>query len=229
MAELHPTLIDLQDLTYRAPASAGQDFTLEIKQFQLTAGERVLLLGPSGSGKSTLLNILTGVVRAQSGLVRLLDQDLTKLSGSQADRLRGQHIGLIFQTINLLPYASIAENIALGLAFAPGRRSKLTQSLDAEIASLLRALGLDQALLSRPATQLSVGQQQRVAAARALIGAPSLIIADEPTSALDATNQARFVSLLLASLSPDQGLLMVSHDERLEPHFTRIVRMEELT
>ena len=228
MSDPAPILIDLQGLIYRAPASAGQNFSLAIAKFQLKAGERVLLLGPSGSGKSTLLNILTGVLKAHRGHVGILDQDLSALSGAQADRLRGQNIGLIFQTINLLPYASVAENIALGLAFAPDRKARLTQSIETETKQLIAALGLDEALLNRPATQLSVGQQQRVAAARALIGSPPLIIADEPTSALDHKNQVRFIELLLATLRPDQGLLMVSHDESLQPHFTRIVRMEEL-
>ncbi|NBS11504.1 MAG: ATP-binding cassette domain-containing protein [Gammaproteobacteria bacterium] len=155
------------------------------------------------------------------GQVRLLDQSLETLSGRRLDNLRATHIGLIFQTLNLLPYLDAATNVALGVQFSVARRARV-KHLPTDIASLFEALGLSRELLSRPVNRLSTGQQQRVAAARALLGGPELIIADEPTSALDPVSGQRFLDALFQSMDPTrQATLIVTHDPRVAEVFDR--------
>ena len=156
---------------------------------------------------------------------------MSQLSGARMDRFRGTHIGFIYQTLNLIPWLSVRENIALGLAFAPQRRARLKASLGDTIGDFMTRLDLDAgALGEQPAGLLSLGQQQRVAAARALVGAPDLVLADEPSSALDDVNTEKFFDLLIAGLDRQrQVLLVVSHDARLAPRFDRVIKMEDLT
>ncbi len=207
----------------------GPRFARQLDSLELAAGERVLLLGPSGSGKSSLLDLVTGVAQPQAGNIYLMGQSLVAAKPAQRDGLRGQHIGLIFQQLNLVPYASVAQNIALALCFSPARRARLQTPVAQAVAALLAALDLEASLANEPAGRLSQGQQQRVAAARALIGAPELIVADEPSSALDAANRDRFFQLLFASLDPQrQAALVVSHDQSLAPLFDRVLEMEAL-
>ncbi len=210
---------------------AGSAFQLTVDHFAVEAGQTVLLLGESGTGKSTLLNLITGVARQQAGEIKIVGQKMRADKPAQADRLRGQHIGLIYQSLNLLPYTSVKQAVVMALAFSSLRRKRIRGPVDQEVKRLLNLLNLDAtALFDRPVVALSAGQQQRVAAARALIGRPELIVADEPTSALDSKNQARFLDLVLGSLDrSSQSLLMVSHDERIAPLFDRVVRIEELT
>ncbi len=193
--------------------------------FRLEAGERVFLRGPSGSGKSTLLGLIAGVLAPQQGSVRVLGEDMTALSASRRDRLRADHVGVIFQMFNLVPYLSATGNVLLPLRFSPARRKAAGSDAEGEARRLLARLGLeDERLLARRVSDLSVGQQQRVAAARALIGAPDLIIADEPTSALDADARDRFIALLSEEVTRSgASLLFVSHDASLAPLFTRAV------
>ncbi|WP_439117902.1 ABC transporter ATP-binding protein [Nereida ignava] len=154
--------------------------------------------------------------------------DLCTLSAARRDRHRAEYIGLIFQQFNLLPYASVTDNILLPLRFAPKRRGRVSGPLH-EAARLCAALGIDEALLAARAGSLSVGQQQRVAAARALIGFPQLIIADEPTSALDAASQETFLSLLFdQARTHNSAVMMVSHDARLAPMFDRVLQMDDI-
>lgn len=208
----------------------GPRFARRLESLELRAGERVLLLGPSGSGKSSLLNLITGIAAPSIGTVEILGHAMVSNKPAQADRLRGAHVGLIFQQLNLLPYASVAQNIALALRFSPVRRARLQASVAQTIAQLLQALDLEPALAKVPAARLSQGQQQRVAAARALIGAPELIVADEPSSALDAANRDRFFQLLFGSLDGTrQAALVVSHDQGLVPLFDRVLEMDRLT
>lgn len=194
----------------------------------MAAGERVLLLGQSGSGKSTLLAMLCGTVPVQSGQVYVAGQDLAQMGGAARDRLRAEQIGVIFQQFNLLPFGSVLDNILLPLSFAPARRAKVTDPRGTA-AALCEALGLPKAILTKQAAKLSVGQQQRVAVARALIGAPQVIVADEPTSALDADTQAAFLDLLFDQVAQTKaGLLMVSHDARLADRFDRVVHLSDI-
>lgn len=194
----------------------------------LAAGETLLLLGESGSGKSTLLSLVCGTIAPQTGRIRVAGTDLTALSGAARDRFRAEQIGVIFQQFNLLPFGSVADNICLPLRFAPERRRRAGNA-SIEVATLLAALNLPLGIRTDRARNLSVGQQQRVAVARALIGQPPLIVADEPTSALDAGTQAAFLDLLFAQIEANgQSLLMVSHDSRLKDRFDSAVRMEDI-
>jgi putative ABC transport system ATP-binding protein len=207
-------------------------FTLAIDAFSLAKGERVLLVGPSGSGKSTFLSLLCGVVTPHKGSVDVLGHDLTQMSSAARDHFRAEHFGIIFQMFNLLPYASVRDNVLLPLHFARGRRARAAaqSSIEAEATRLLSAVGLEPALLDGPrASNLSVGQQQRVAAARALIGGPEIIVADEPTSALDRDRQIQFLDLLFAeSRKAGSAVIMVSHDETLGSRFDRVVRLDSI-
>ncbi|MCB1938379.1 MAG: ABC transporter ATP-binding protein [Rhodocyclaceae bacterium] len=201
---------------------------LDMAGFTLSAGERLFLHGPSGSGKTTLLSLIGGVLRADAGALRVLGHDLSALSGPRRDRFRADHIGFIFQQFNLIPYLSAADNIALPCRFSP-LRAQRAGDVAAAVARLAGHLDLPADLLARPAAELSVGQQQRVAAARALIGGPALVIADEPTSALDAARQQVFLDLLLNECAAvGASLLFVSHDLRLAGRFDRSVALGEI-
>ena len=223
-------VIDIQNLIFQWPGRQG--FRLSIPRFQVKRGERVFLQGASGSGKSTLLSLLGGVLVPQQGQLHVLDTDLTALTSSTRDRFRVDHVGLLFQQFNLVPYLSVRENVLLPCRFSQRRRERALESADSLEQSadrLLNQLGLDLTLARQPVTALSVGQQQRVAAARALMGHPELIIADEPTSALDADRQAEFLDVLLGRCNDeDVTLIFVSHDQRLAQHFNRSVNLSEL-
>ena len=212
--------------------SAASKPCLDINEFSIAKGERVFLYGPSGSGKSTLLGILGGVLVAQQGNIQLLGQDLTAMKSSARDKFRADHIGFLFQQFNLIPYLSVFDNVLLPCQFSSKRAANAVatgNTLRQEVERLLLKLDLQPALFNRPVTQLSVGQQQRVAAARALIGKPEIIIADEPTSALDADRQAIFLALLLQeSAASNATLLFVSHDRRLAKTFDREINLSEL-
>lgn len=220
-------ILDLNEVRYCWPGRSG--FALLVPRFAVDVGETVLLLGESGSGKSTLLSLICGTIIAQSGTVSVGGESIAALSAGQRDRFRAEQIGLIFQQFNLLPYASVEDNILLPLQFAPQRRARIASPKD-EAHRLCHDLGLPADALQAKAGALSVGQQQRVAAARALIGAPPLIIADEPTSALDAATQSTFLELLFAQArSNGTTLLMVSHDARLASKFDRVLEMSDIT
>jgi putative ABC transport system ATP-binding protein len=220
------TILGLDDVHYRWPGRTS--FGLHVPNLTLAPAETVLLLGESGSGKSTLLSLICGTIIAQSGVVSVAGNNIASLSAGKRDRFRAETIGLIFQQFNLLPFASVQDNILLPLQFAPMRRKRVT-GLVAEAERLCSALGLPSDIMTVRAGALSVGQQQRVAAARALIGTPQLIIADEPTSSLDGTTQATFLQLLFAqSRAHDTTLLMVSHDARLSSQFDRVIQMADI-
>lgn len=219
-------VLHLSDIAYRWPGRGA--FALTVPELSVVQGEKVLLLGESGSGKSTLLSLICGTVVPDRGTVAVAGTDITCLSGGARDRFRAEQIGVIFQQFNLLPFGTVADNILLPLRFAPTRRKRAGDAA-AEATTLCDALGLPSGTLRAKATALSVGQQQRVAVARALIGQPPLIIADEPTSALDATSQAAFLDVLFAQAAAhDTSLLMVSHDPRLGDRFDRVIRMEDI-
>ena len=219
----HGAVIDVASLRFRWPSASAP--CLAIESFKVDTGERVFLFGPSGSGKSTLLALLAGVLTAQEGSVRILGTDLTSLRGR--DRFRVEHVGFIFQQFNLVPYMSVIDNVLLPCRFSPKRAGRAAEAHGSALASarhLLDAMGLGTSLHKRKATELSVGQQQRVAAARALIGSPELIIADEPTSSLDADARQAFLALLRAQCDRwASTLLFVSHDRQLAASFDREV------
>lgn len=218
--------LKISEVAYRWPGRAG--FSLSVPLLSVAKGETVLLLGESGSGKSTLLSLICGTILPDQGNVEISGTDITTLSGGARDQFRAEQIGVIFQQFNLLPFGSVSDNILLPLRFAPARRKRVKDAA-AEASQLCAALGLPSSVTGAKATALSVGQQQRVAVARALIGQPPLIIADEPTSALDANSQAAFLDLLFAqTIMHNTSLLMVSHDPRLGDRFDRVIRMEEI-
>jgi len=222
-------LIALSHLGFSWP---GQPELLDIAEFHLNRGESLFLKGPSGSGKTTLLGLLGGVQKPARGSIRLLGTDLGALSASARDRFRVDHTGYIFQQFNLLPFLSVRENVELPCRFSRLRAERARQrhgSVDQAAAALLAHLGLREELLERRADALSIGQQQRVAAARALIGQPELVIADEPTSALDTDSREAFLDLLFAECrDAGSSLLFVSHDQSLARLFDRSLSLAEL-
>ena len=223
-------MLDIEALRFAWPGATVD--TLRIDSLQVAPGETLFLYGPSGAGKSTLLGLLAGVLKPSNGHVRLLDVDWASISAAQRDARRAEHVGYIFQQFNLLPYLNVLDNVLLPTRFSARRAERAAQhtgSARTAAESLLARFGLDAAFWPRAASMLSVGQQQRVAAARALIGRPELVIADEPTSALDAALRDGFMDLLLGECAASGStLVFVSHDERLAARFDRRVSLTEL-
>ncbi|MDR1545929.1 MAG: ATP-binding cassette domain-containing protein [Deltaproteobacteria bacterium] len=203
----------------------GARFGLHVESFEVGPGEKVFLSGPSGCGKSTLLSLLAGVTSPSSGEVVLDGVPLGGLGGPARDRLRGDKIGFIFQQFNLVPYLSVWDNVLLPCRFSPFRRRRAAEAFGSErlaAESLLTRLDLAPDLWRRRASKLSTGQQQRAAAARALMGRPPLLLADEPTSALDEDRRLAFLRLLTTECrQAGSSLLFVSHDRRLASEFDR--------
>jgi len=221
------TIVDLDALEFSWPDGA---FTLEIDRLTIAAGERVFIHGPSGSGKSTLLGLIAGIHQPDAGRVSVLGRELASMGAGARDRLRGAEMGFVFQQFNLIGYLSVLDNVLLPLAFSVRRRERCGGSADAgrQAADLLARLGLSEELYHRRPEVLSVGQQQRVAVARALLGSPRLIICDEPTSALDSDARDAFLDLLIAECdASDAAVLFVSHDVALAAHFDRSVALAD--
>lgn len=218
-------VISLEDVQF----GYGMQRVLDIPRLWIEQGSSVLLRGISGGGKSTLLGLLAGVLLPGKGRVEVAGQALQDMGGAARDRFRADQLGVIFQQFNLLPFLSVRDNIALGLRFSRLRSARISGPLDAEIARLLQALQLNPELMQRPAGTLSVGQQQRVAAARALIGRPALLLADEPTSALDREAATAFLKLMSAQCqAAGTTVLVVSHDDSLQPLFDRTISLSEI-
>lgn len=206
---------------------------LDIAHLHIQNGERVFIQGPSGSGKSTLLSLVAGVVTPQTGVMRVNGCHLGSLSGSERDRFRADHIGYIYQMFNLIPYLSVVENVTLPCRFSRLRQKRIaSRSTDirTEALRLLDHLGMvGSVVLEKPVTDLSVGQQQRVAAARALIGTPEILIADEPTSSLDTDRRDAFIQLLFNECDrQNTTIIFVSHDIDLETLFDRTIRLSHI-
>lgn len=205
--------------------TAHTPLVINVELLEIKSGEKVFLYGPSGLGKSTLLNLISGVLKPTAGDLMVLGHNLSDLSASKRDQFRGENIGYIFQIFNLIPYLTIKENIILPCLINKNR-TKSDYLLEAE--ELIDALGLRDHI-HKHVTDLSIGQQQRVACARALIGGPKLVIADEPTSALDEKNTAEFMNLLITQAAKKGfTLLFVSHDERLKTYFDRTLSLAEI-
>ncbi|MCP4320657.1 MAG: ABC transporter ATP-binding protein [Alteromonadales bacterium] len=224
------TILNIENLKFVWP---GQNQpTLDIKKFSINKGEHVFLKGPSGSGKSTLLGLITGINQAQSGKIQVLDKTLSRLNSRQKDHFRANHLGYIFQQFNLLPYLNLMDNVTLPCLFSKSRKNSalaLSGTLQKEAQRLLSHLEIPQKLFYKKVTELSIGQQQRVAAARALIGRPEFIIADEPTSSLDAETRASFIKLLFHECEEAKSsLLFVSHDQGLETLFNNKVNLTNI-
>lgn len=225
-------MIDMHDVRFAWPGAARDCVVIE--RLQVDAGETVFLHGPSGEGKSTLLGLLAGVLVPRQGRVSLLGKDWMRLTPARRDALRADHVGYIFQQFNLLPYLSVLDNVLLPTRFSALRRQRTAAAGRARgpvetAQQLLAEVGLAPPLWHRPASRLSIGQQQRVAAARALIGRPELVIADEPTSALDAERRDGFVELLLRECrAAGSALVFVSHDRSLAPRFSRTVSLRDI-
>ncbi|WP_019895252.1 ATP-binding cassette domain-containing protein [Hydrogenovibrio halophilus] len=208
---------ELENLRFGWPGTKHD--LLQIEHLALQTGKHLFIQGASGSGKSTLLNLLCGVLLPQSGQIRVLDQDLTQYASARRDRFRADHLGIIFQQFNLLPYLTPVQNCLLPLTFSAKRRKQCPSPEKTAIA-YLQQLNLPNHLLQVPSKNLSIGQQQRVAIARALIGQPDLIIADEPTSALDAAHRDRFMQCLFeAAEEHHTSIVFVSHDLSLASEF----------
>jgi putative ABC transport system ATP-binding protein len=213
--------------------SSGLNPILEIERLQIEQGERVFIVGPSGSGKSTLLSLIAGVVTPQQGTIKIAGNQISTLNGAARDRFRADHIGFIYQMFNLIPYLSVVENVTLPCRFSVRRRERAagrSSGVEAEAIRLLGKLGMVEAdVIRQPATELSVGQQQRVAAARALIGTPDIIIADEPTSSLDMEHREAFIKLLFRECDREKStVVFVSHDTTLEKLFDRTIRLADI-
>jgi putative ABC transport system ATP-binding protein len=221
-------IVDLADVAYAWP---GHQPLLKISRMQITAGERVFIFGPSGSGKSTLLGLIAGIHLPTQGCVTLFGKDTRTLSASARDRLRGAEMGFVFQQFNLISYLSVMDNVLLPVSFSAARRQRLGSIAEREqqADALLAHLGLGGHINQQPAAELSVGQQQRVAVARALLGKPKLIICDEPTSALDAQSRDSFLEVIANECQRNNAaLIFVSHDQSLAAHFDRHLDMHEL-
>lgn len=221
------SVIELKDVTFKW--QPDQPPTLDIPSLTIEQGEHLFLKGPSGCGKSTLLGLLTGINTPTTGDVISLNQSLKTLSASARDKFRADHIGYIFQQFNLLPYLSVIDNVTLPCEFSTVRKDKVSGSLHQEAKRILDHLRLPEKLLSKPVIELSIGQQQRVAAARALIGQPEFLIADEPTSALDHDNREAFIELLMEQANAAHStLIFVSHDPTLESLFKRTENLQDI-
>ena len=223
--------VEINELAFRWPGQPQN--TLDIDQLNIESGERIFLHGPSGCGKSTLLSLLAGVISSESGEINILGNQFHSMTGAHRDRFRADHIGIIFQQFNLIPYLSVVENVLLPCQFSNLRKNKAIKHSGNEMDEALRLLdylglaGSD--ILNKSVTRLSVGQQQRVAAARSMIGSPEILIADEPTSSMDADLQSAFIELLFKECERVKTtLVFVSHDRNLSSPFDRTIKLPDI-
>ena len=208
--------------------SKNNNFKIFVPKLEVGRGKKVLFLGESGSGKTTLLSLICGFLEPLSGSISINDKIISNLTSTNKDAYRSDNIGIIFQQFNLLPYANVIDNIILPLYFSKQRSKKVENKINAAM-NLCDQLRLPESILNQKASNLSVGQQQRVAVARALIGSPSIIVADEPTSSLDTEAQELFLDLMFDQISKNSStLLMVSHDKSLTNYFDQVIDINEI-
>ncbi|MFP3977189.1 ABC transporter ATP-binding protein [Marinobacter sp. KMM 10035] len=227
LREHAPAAIDVKNLSF---CWGNQQPTLLFPDLTLPQGEHLFLHGPSGTGKSTFLSLLAGMLAPAAGAIKLLGNDIHQLGAGKRDRFRADHMGVIFQQFNLVPYLTAEANVTLPCRLSHRRKAATGEAPAAAAQRLLAALAIPQSHWQRKVTQLSIGQQQRIAAARALIGAPEIILADEPTSALDSDNRDRFIQLLLTMAEQrNTSVLFVSHDRSLAQHFHHQLELGQVT
>jgi putative ABC transport system ATP-binding protein len=219
-------IINLKNLKYSYKKNSP---VLDIENLNVKEGEKLFLYGPSGCGKTTLLSILSGILPAYDGSLKIFNTEFIGLKPSLRDQLRGSEMGYIFQLFNLIPYLNVLDNILLPCKISPLRRKNLSlQELKEKCVELANNLKIGK-ILNKKVTEISIGQQQRVAAARALIGFPKLIIADEPTSSLDADNREQFLKNLFDQCeSQNTTLIFVSHDKDLKKFFSNHIYLPEI-
>ncbi|HEY6087293.1 MAG TPA: ABC transporter ATP-binding protein [Burkholderiaceae bacterium] len=224
-----PPAVAAAGLRFRWPGAVID--CLVLPSLRIERGACVFVHGPSGSGKSTLLSLLAGVLQPTGGDLRVLGHDFSRQKPVALDRLRADHIGYLFQQFNLLPYLSAIDNVMLPLRLSVARRREAERwgAGLSHARTLLASMGLGPDEWQQRAGTLSVGQQQRVAAARALVGRPALVIADEPTSALDSERRDEFLDLLLtACREAASTLVFVSHDLTLAQRFDVVLNLPAL-
>jgi ABC-type lipoprotein export system ATPase subunit len=216
-------MLHLRGVTKAYQDPSGRQLpVLDIAEFHVGAGEQMVLIGPSGSGKTTLLHIIAGISRPDAGSVRIDGIDLCLLTEAECDAFRAERVGYVFQTFNLLSGFSALENVLLGMRFARGRYDA------ARARGLLGRVGLEARMHHRPG-MLSVGEQQRVAVARALANRPKLILADEPTANVDAANQQQVLDLLRQTCrEEDVALVLVTHTPEVAGQFLRVEHLDQL-
>ncbi len=215
-------LLKIQQLIKRYTAPGGEAHTvLDVPEFILEAGQQVALRGASGTGKTTFLNCIAGILRPDQGDIELAGQNIAVASEGQRDQLRAQHIGYIFQTFNLLQGYTCLENVLLGMSFSGQANTQAA-------AAILKRVGLSDRMDYQP-SELSVGQQQRVAVARALANRPQLVLADEPTGNLDPQNAREALQLIREVCEENQAaLLLVSHDQAVLDQFEDSLDLAEI-
>ncbi|MFM1941313.1 MAG: hypothetical protein RI897_295 [Verrucomicrobiota bacterium] len=217
-----PTL-HIQNLQKRFRSPNGDNhLILDLPELKLEPAEQIALRGESGSGKSTLLHLIAGILAPDQGSIQIQGHDITTLPEADRDRFRARHLGIVFQTFNLLQGLTVLENVLLGMTFGDSKPNP-TNAKD-----LLHRMGLSHRLHHHP-RQLSSGQQQRVAVARALAGQPSLVLADEPTGNLDPRNASEVIQLLQTTCrETGAALLLVSHDPAVLNGFEQVENFAEI-
>jgi ABC-type lipoprotein export system ATPase subunit len=194
---------------------------IDVEEFHLGRGEQAVLVGRSGCGKTTLLHLIAGISTPDSGQIEIDGSDIARLSEPQRDRFRAENIGYVFQTFNLMSGFSALENVLLGMTFAKGRRD------ESRARELLGRVGLGHRLSHKPSA-LSVGEQQRVAVARALANRPKLLLADEPTANIDAKHQQEIIDLIRETcLAEEVSLFLVTHSTEVAGQFDRMERLDQ--
>lgn len=224
ISEQESLAINLSDVLFQYDTTKNNAVFIATN-WTLQRGEKIFIQGASGSGKSTLLNLLAGVLEPQKGEVSLLNQPFSVLPAKKRDKFRAEHIGVVFQQFNLIPFLTVLQNVQVAAYFGTSQVS----SVETKLSSLLEKLSLPLSVLHQKASELSVGQQQRVAIARALINEPEILLVDEPTSALDSAARDAFMEVLLELCEINNTtLIFVSHDQYLQHCFNTVLNIEEV-
>ena len=216
-------MLELRQVTksFTLPDGSPLD-VLDIEHFDAKAGEQVVIVGQSGCGKTTLLHVIAGICRPDAGRVLIDGWDIPVLSEADRDQFRAAKIGYVFQTFNLLPAFSALENVMIGMTFADGRADRDRAKM------LLERVGLSHRLTHKP-SQLSVGEQQRVAVARAMANRPKVLLADEPAANIGTGNQQQVIDMLRGACEVENVvLLLVTHSPEVARQFDRVERLEEI-